>query len=498
MVRWVAAWLAASCWVVPVAVSGAALAAETTHRAPAPSFADLVARLLPTVVNVATVHEAAAPPERELTLPPGLSLDDLFRDLLMRQRGRAAAPPPTRREVVSLGSGFIIDPAGWIVTNDHVVAEASRIRVTLHDGTTLNGRVVGRDARMDLALLKVEPHRPLHAIAWGRSDDVRIGDWVLTIGNPFGLVNSVAAGIVSGRNRDLHTGPEDEYIQTDAAMNTGNSGGPMFDLNGRVVGIDTAIYTQTGGSVGVGFAIPSSLAQPVVEQLRRSGKVTRGFIGVHLQAVTDEMAQLVSLDRPRGALVTQVAPDGPAASAQLRRGDVIVAVGSEPVATVRHLQRLIAALPINQTTRLVVWRDHRELPVEIRIGELPDERGAVPRAAPAESSVRAAPDSAPERRPAGAHDLLGLVLGPITAETRQAHALRQPGVAVTDVVPSSPADEAGLIAGDLILELDGSAVETPDDAARKLKHAATTRKAILILVDRDGERQFVAVRARSS
>ena len=466
----------------------AASAAEPAPRAPAPSFADLVDRLMPTVVNVATVHQVEPAPERELVLPPGLVLDELFKDLLQRQRrGRPAPERPARREVVSLGSGFIIDPAGWIVTNDHVVAQASRIRVTLHDGTTLGGRVVGRDARMDLALIKVEPHRPLRAVAWGRSEDVRIGDWVLTIGNPFGLVNSVAAGIVSGRNRDLHTGPYDAYIQTDAAMNTGNSGGPMFDMSGRVVGIDTAIYTQTGGSVGVGFAIPSTLAQPVIEQLRRAGKVTRGFIGVRLQSVTDEMAQLVALDQARGALVTQVAPDGPAAAANLRRGDVIVGVGAERVATVRHLQRLIAALPIDQTIALVVWRDRRELPLQVRIGELPDERTAAAGTTPETPRAPADPT------------LFGLVLGPLTPETRQARALgaTTPGVAVTAVVPRSPAEEAGLLAGDLILQLDGSVVATPEDVARRLMQAAGGRKPILLLVDRDGERQFVAVRIGS-
>jgi serine protease Do len=486
-------WLAAGGLAAPLlaaAVAGAA-AAEPPRRpsptAAAPSFADLVDKLLPAVVNVATVHEAEAPPPRELALPPGLPLDDLFRDLLERQRrGRNAPDKPARRETVSLGSGFIIDPAGWIVTNDHVVADATRIRVTLYDGTTLGGRVVGRDARMDLALVKVEAHRPLRAVAWGRSDEVRIGDWVLTIGNPFGLVNSVAAGIVSGRNRDLHTGPYDEYIQTDAAMNTGNSGGPMFDMSGRVIGIDTAIYTQTGGSVGVGFAIPSSLAQPVVEALRRDGKVTRGFIGVRLQPVTDEMAALVALDHPRGALVTQVAPDGPAAAANLKRGDVIVGVGAERVATVRHLQRIIAGLPVDQTVGLVVWRDHREVPLQVRIGVLPEER-AVASAAPAAPAAPGAGERA---------ELFGLVLGALTPETRQARALAAsaPGVAITEVAPGSPAEDAGLIAGDLILQLDGSAVASPDDAARRLRHAASSRKPILMLVDRDGERQFVAVR----
>ncbi len=257
---------------------------------------------------------------------------------------------------------------------------------------------------------------------------------------------------MSGRNRDLHTGPYDEYIQTDAAMNTGNSGGPMFDLNGRVIGIDTAIYTQTGGSVGVGFAIPSNLAQPVIEQLRQAGRITRGFIGVHLEAMNDDIAQVVALDPPRGALVTQVAPGGPAAAANLHRGDVIVALSGQPVASVRQLQRQIAALPVDQVAPVVVWRDRTELTLSVQIGAFPDEV-AKPARAPA-----------PEPTPIG--DLLGLSLGPITTEVRQAHALneRVPGVAVTEVVPSSPAEDAGLLAGDLILELDGRMVATPEDA----------------------------------
>ncbi|HUA52937.1 MAG TPA: trypsin-like peptidase domain-containing protein [Candidatus Sulfotelmatobacter sp.] len=491
-----AAIVAASC-ALPLGAGAA-----EPHRPPTPGFADLVERLMPAVVNIATVHEASAPTlDRALALPPGLSLDDLFRDLLERQRKRAAESPPVRREMLSLGSGFVIDPAGWIVTNQHVVAGGSRIRVTLSDGSMLAGRLVGQDARMDLALVKVEPRRPLRAVAWGSSDGVRPGDWVMTIGNPFGLVNSVAAGIVSGRDRDLHSGPEDDYIQTDAAMNTGSSGGPMFDMSGRVIGIDTAIYTQTGGSVGVGFAIPSSLAQPVVEQLKRYGKVTRGFIGVSLQSVTGEIAQLVSLDRPRGALITRVLPGGPAAAAQLMRGDVIVSVGGTPIDTVHRLQHLIEGLPIDQPVELVVWRDRHELPLAVRIGALPDEHVAkADDAAPAVPSETAAPTSgtAAPRAPANASERLGLVLGPITQEARQAEGLREPGVAVTDVVPSSPADDAGLSAGDLILALDGSVVATPEDATRRLQQAAGTRKPVLMLVERDGERRFVAVRTSAS
>ena len=486
--------VAASC-----ALPWGADAAEP-HRPPTAGFADLVDRLMPAVVNIATVHEASAPTlDRALALPPGLSLDDLFRDLLERQRKRAAESPPVRREMLSLGSGFVVDPAGWIVTNQHVVAGGSRIRVTLSDGTMLAGRLVGQDARMDLALVKVEPRRPLRAVAWGSSDGVRPGDWVMTIGNPFGLVNSVAAGIVSGRDRDLHSGPEDDYIQTDAAMNTGSSGGPMFDMSGRVIGIDTAIYTQTGGSVGVGFAIPSSLARPVVEQLKRYGKVTRGFIGVSLQPVTGEIAQLVSLDQPRGALITRVLPNGPAAAAQLKRGDIIVSVGGTPIDTVHHLQHLIEGLPIDRPVELVVWRDRHELPLAVRIGALPDEHIAKADSDAPAAAPTAAPSETPApRAPSDASAQLGLVLGPITQEARQAEGLREPGVAVTNVVPSSPADDAGLSAGDLILALDGSTVATPEDAARRLQQAAGTRKPVLMLVERDGERRFVAVRTSAS
>jgi serine protease Do len=486
MARWRPGLVIAMGWLAVGGLApGQAYSAQPSRDAPA-GFADLVDRLLPAVVNVATVHEAPEGAASEVApLGPGVPLDDLFRDLLERQRRLHAEAAP-RHNVVAIGSGFIIDPAGWIVTNDHVVSDSSRIRVTLYDGTSLTARLIGHDARMDLALLKVETRKPLHAVAWGASDSVRVGDWVLTIGNPFGLVNSVAAGIVSGRNRDLHTGPYDEYIQTDAAMNTGNSGGPMFDLSGRVIGIDTAIYTQTGGSVGVGFAIPSSQAEPVIEQLRKTGRITRGFIGVRLESVTDDVAKLVALDTPRGALVTQLAPDGPAAGADLHRGDVIVAVGAEPIASVRQLQRLIAALPVDQVAHVTVWRDHKELALDVRIAEYPEAGGqATPAAQPT-----------PEPTPV-VGELLGLSLAPITDAARQTHALgaHTLGVAVTDVVPSSPAEDAGLMAGDVILELDGNSVATPEDAAQRLHQAtATRRKSVLVLVDRDGERQFVAMR----
>jgi serine protease Do len=447
---------------------------------PAPdSFADLAAKLLPSVVNISTSQTLKAPPQGAMPqLPPGSPLEDLFKNFLGPKSN-------TPRHVTSLGSGFIIDPAGFVVTNNHVVSEADEINITLHDDTTYKAKLVGRDVKTDLALLKVEPKKPLAAVSWGDSDLTRVGDWVVAIGNPFGLGGSVTAGILSARGRDIQSGAYDDYLQTDASINRGNSGGPMFNTVGEVIGINTAIYSPTGGSVGIGFAIPSDLARPVIEQLRNAGRVSRGFLGVHIQTVTDDLAQSLGLDRARGAVVTGVAADGPAAAAQVKRGDVIVMVGGQKVASVRQLQRNIADLPANRPASLVVWRDRREVTLQVWVSELPDDRKVV-----AASSERGA---------APLPELLGLTLGPITPLARQSHALSEamPAVLVTDVVPSSPAEEAGLNPGDAILALDGTAVTTPEELAQRIRGAAASgRKSLLMLLDRDGERQFVALSAK--
>jgi serine protease Do len=286
-------------------------------RALPESFADLAEKLVPSVVNVSTsqaIAEKANPDAPQL--PPGSPFEEFFRDFFGERGGRGGNAPAPRTQ--SLGSGFIIDSSGLVVTNNHVVADADEITVTLQDDTMLKAEIVGRDAVTDLALLKVETKQKLSAVSWGDSNKTRVGDWVLAIGNPFGLGGTVTSGIVSARARDIHAGPYDDFLQTDASINRGNSGGPMFNLAGEVIGINTAIFSPSGGSIGIGFAIPSGLARPIIEQLRATGRVDRGWIGVRIQPVTDEIAESLGLDKARGALVTDVDPNGPAGKAKLR------------------------------------------------------------------------------------------------------------------------------------------------------------------------------------
>ncbi|MEM6490401.1 MAG: trypsin-like peptidase domain-containing protein, partial [Pseudomonadota bacterium] len=268
---------------------------SAAHARGAPdSFADLAERLLPTVVNISTAQKRDAPAARP-ELPEGGPFEEYFREFFDREGGA--------RQVSSLGSGFIIDPSGLVVTNNHVVAEADEVTVILSDDTELDAEIVGVDEKTDLALLQVESATPLPATRWGDSDETRVGDWILAIGNPFGLGGSVTAGIVSARARDINQGPYDDYLQTDASINRGNSGGPMFNLKGEVIGINTAIFSPTGGSVGIGFAIPAALAEPVINQIIKYGRTRRGWIGVRIQKVTDEIAESLGLEKTKGALV---------------------------------------------------------------------------------------------------------------------------------------------------------------------------------------------------
>src|SRR5476651_1457977 len=278
-----------------LALTLAAPALTPALARPAPdSFADLAGKLLPTVVNISTSQTLKAPPQGAMPqLPPGSPLEDLFKNFL-------GPKPNTPRHVTSLGSGFIIDSSGYIVTNNHVIEDSDQITVSLQDGTQLPARVIGRDTKTDLALLKVAPKKPLPATHFGDSEKARIGDWVIAIGDPFGIGSTVTAGIISARNRNINAGPYDDFIQTDAPINKGNSGGPLFDMDGNVIGINSQIYTPSGGSVGIGFAIPSNLARDVVQQLRQFGAARRGWIGATVQAVTDELAQASNLPSREG------------------------------------------------------------------------------------------------------------------------------------------------------------------------------------------------------
>ena len=330
------------------------LAAVPAAARPAPdSFADLTAKLLPTVVNISTSQTLKAPPKSDLPdIPPDSPLSDLFKNLL----GRGGRP----QHAVSLGSGFIIDPAGYIVTNNHVIENGEQITVTLSDNSTLPAKLVGRDVKTDLALLKVQPKKPLPATKFGDSDKARIGDWVIAIGDPFGIGSTVTAGIVSARNRDINAGPYDDFIQTDAPINKGNSGGPLFDMDGDVIGINSQIFSPSGGSVGIGFSIPSNLARDVVQQLRQFGSARRGWIGVSIEPVTEELAQAFNLPSRDGALVSNVTRAGPAAKAGLLEGDLITSFDGKAI-TDNRLPRIVASTPIGKTVSIEVLRKGRKV-----------------------------------------------------------------------------------------------------------------------------------------
>ena len=445
-------------------------------------FSQLAGRLVSVVVNISTQAPAApAKPGQDSSQAVPPSLDEFFRDFF----GDKGAPgSPNGGRVASLGSGFIIDPSGLIVTNSHVVATAEQISVTLSDDTTVQAQVVGRDPVTDLALLKIDTKTPLPAASWGDSTKTRVGDWVLAIGNPFGLGGSVTAGIISATARDIHSGPYDDYLQTDASINRGNSGGPMFNLAGEVIGINTAIYAPSGGSIGIGFAIPAALAQPIVEQLRTTGKVERGWIGARIQPVTDDIAESVGLDKSRGAMISAIDAGSPAAQAKLQAGDVILSYDGKPIERSRQLPRLVAASPVDKPVKVTIWREGKEYEAELKVAALDPNRPAPP------------PPEPEKPKPPQAIDAFGLKLTKLTPELRKQFSLpdRAKGVVVLDVPPNSPGSAQGLRPGDLIVGIGHAAVANPEQVPQL---AAAARKAgqkkVLVRVEREGNTRFVAL-----
>jgi serine protease Do len=488
----------------PVIVAAAFLFAASPLMPPAPaaarpapaSFADLAARLLPEVVNISTTQTLKAGsgdqggtelPE----LPPGSPFEQFFHDFFDHGRQNGGEGEALPRHATSLGSGFIIDPAGYIATNNHVIADADDITVILHDNTNLKARVVGRDTKTDIALLKVDAKKPLPAAVWGNSDAARVGDWVLAIGNPFGLGGSVTAGILSARQRDIDSGPYDDYLQTDAPINRGNSGGPMFNMDGEVIGINTAIYSPSGGSIGIGFAIPSALAEEVVDELKneRDHTVHRGWLGVRIQTVTDLIADNLGLDKSKGALVASVTPKGPAADAGLQPGDVVLSFNSKPVDDMRQLPRLVAETPVGRTVPVTVWRKRQDVTFEVKVGRL-DESPVQQASAQPETTSSSPGDS-------GGVKTLGLTLSGITPDLKDRFSLAADakGVVVLDVANGSAAAEKGFRPGDVIMEAAQTEVKSPDDVTKKItQEKQAGRKSILLLVDRQGDLRFVALR----
>jgi serine protease Do len=500
----------------PLLASAAlALVLATTRLTPAAAhaapegFADLAASLSPAVVNVSSTqnaHANADAPEMPV-FPPGSPLEQFFKDFMNRhhpgnnapgaspdngdngdngdedqdQDGDNAPDQGKPRHMQSLGSGFIIDPAGIIITNNHVIDGADEITVTLQDNTTLKATVLGKDDRWDLAVLKVTPDKPLPAVHFGSSDASRVGDWVIAIGNPFGLGGTVTAGIVSARGRDIQQGPYDDFIQTDAAINKGNSGGPLFNMQGEVIGINTAILSPSGGSIGLGFAIPSGEAKVVIDQLRKYGRARRGWLGVRIQQVTPDIAESLGLKGSDGALVAGVTTKGPADQAHIQNGDVILTFNGQPLHEMRTLPRVVAETPIDAHVPVDIWRGGHRQTLQVVVAEMPED------AKPA--AVAAAK---PAANPSVNIASLGLKLAAITDDLRQKYKLddKQKGIIVTDVSATGIAADRGLKPGDVIVEVQQQTVAAPGDLQKRISEAkGQGRKSVLLLVqNKDGMR----------
>lgn len=465
-----------------------ALLVPTTAVAKAPpeSFADLAERLLPAVVNIATTQTVDTSRVPDMPqFPPGSPFEEFFKDFLERNQGQRPQRP---RRAQSLGSGFIIDPDGIVVTNNHVIADADEIKVRLQDDTEYSAKLIGRDPKTDIAVLEIDPGgRELPFVPFGESDKLRVGDWVVAIGNPFGLGGTVTAGIVSARGRDIGQGPYDDFIQTDASINRGNSGGPLFNLDGQVVGINTAIFSQTGGSVGIGFAIASDLAVGVVDQLREFGRTRRGWLGVRIQQVSDEIAESLGLDAARGALVADVTDEGPAEAAGIKPGDVIVEFNGQSVDEMRQLPRIVAETRVGEDVPVSVWRDGQLVTFSATLGELEQ----------AEEAQLITTSATEGPRDEGRVDELGLGLATLTPQLREQFGIDDgvDGVVVTEVDDASVAADKDIREGDVILEVAQDEVMTPSEVQTQVEAArASNKESVLLYIDRQGDTIFIALR----
>lgn len=458
------------------------------------SFAPLAEKTLPSVVNISTSQTIQNKPGGRGAVPmpdfpPGSPMEEFFRDFLERQQqGQGQGAP---RKAQSLGSGFIIDTTGYIVTNNHVIEGADEITVIFQDAdqTELKAKLIGTDKETDLALLKVETKAKLTALKWGDSDVLKVGDWVVAIGNPFGLGGTVTAGIVSARARDIGAGRFDDFIQTDAAINQGNSGGPLVNLAGDVVGINSAIYSRTGGSVGIGFAIPSSMARTVIDEIRKAGKVRRGWLGVQIQSVTPEIAESMGLAHHKGALVGTVTDGSPAASAGLKPGDVILTFDGKEVANNRTLPRMVAGSPVGTKVNVGISRKGTAMNIAVTLAEFPEDQAAAGEEEPEEE--KPGPGAAQQQV-----DALGLSVSTITTDLRKQFEIAEgvKGVVITKVNPNAPPQSRQLRPGDVVLEVSQQPVASPADVQDRVSKAkAAGQKAVLLLVERRGEQTFLAL-----
>ena len=453
------------------------------------SVADVAEGLQDAVVNISTTQTLKGSAEAlpNGPGPKGSPFEEFFDDFFDDEGGNGLA-----RKVSSLGSGFVIDPGGLVVTNNHVIEGADEIVVNFTDGTSLKvTKILGHDPKTDLALLKVEPKTPLKAVTFGDSTKMRVGDWVMAIGNPFGLGGSVTVGIISATRRDINAGPYDDFLQTDAAINRGNSGGPLFNMDGEVIGVNTAIISPSGGSIGIGFAVPSNSAVLVLDQLKEFGETRRGWLGVHVQNVTEEIAASLGLAEPKGALVAKVSPGSPAAAAGIQPSDVIVKFDGESIENMRSLPRAVAATAIGKSVPLELLRKGETKSFSVTIGRLPDDVEDAD-AVKGEDKVPPEPKPEPERE-----DLLGLSLAPLTGDLRKRYGIAESieGVVVVEVKPNSPAAEKDVKPGDVIVEVTQEKVRQPQDVKTRLLAVRKSgrRSVLLLLSDGKGELRFVAV-----
>lgn len=452
------------------------------------SFADLAEELLPSVVNISTTHDKDEPGEEG---------NDISNNIETNVNSVFNAPKTNK---ISLGSGFIIDENGYIITNNHVIDKAKSISVVTADNVTIEAKLIGKDSKTDLALIKIDTKHKLKPVKFGDSDKIRIGDWILAIGNPFGLGGSVTAGIISAKSRDIESGPYDSFIQTDASINQGSSGGPMFNMNGEVIGINTAIFSTNGGSMGIGFAIPVNLVDFVIKQLKANGNVKRGWIGIKMQPNSIEMAKSLGLQQKDGVIISSVSENSSAAKGGIQAGDIILSFDGHTIDNTKNLSRMVAETEIGKISEFELWRNNQRIIIKITIEEMPAELPTIKNVMPIDNeSIDNFQDNKQENE--AWMDDFGLQVENINAENRNRYSLSSDtqGVIVGNVILGSDAANKGIRIGDLITQIDKKTVLDQDDVKAYVKEAIKENRRPVLLQIKDGEQvHFVAVKLKSA